>query len=108
MRPSGKKVGASLSERRRSTPAVPEMGPGAMTFDRTPRGPSSTAMTAESASTAAFAAAQCAWYGVATNARLSSWTETDEKNSNWNIKKTFVVMSCTNVYVGTLSDSDVR
>ena len=45
-------------------PSVSSMPPGAMTFDRIPRGPSSTAITLERASTAALAADTCAWNGV--------------------------------------------
>jgi hypothetical protein len=41
---------------RRSSPSVPAIGPGAMTLERTPWGPSSTARTADVASIAAFAA----------------------------------------------------
>ncbi len=66
--------GASLS-----IPTVPPIGltsaspqirvqpltcPGLITFDLTPLGPSSTAMTALRASTPAFAADTWAWYGV--------------------------------------------
>lgn len=49
--------------RRRAIPSVPPIGPGAMTLDRTPRGPSSTAITALKASTPALAADTCAWRG---------------------------------------------
>ena len=45
----------------RSMPAVSLTGPGAMTFERTPCGPSSTASTAEMESTAAFAALTWTW-----------------------------------------------
>lgn len=41
---------------RRDIPSVSAMAPGAITFERTPRGPSSTAMTLLRASTPAFAA----------------------------------------------------
>lgn len=40
------------------------MGPGEITFERTPLGPSSTASTRESASMAALAADTCTWKGV--------------------------------------------
>ena len=39
------------------------VGPGAITLERTPMGPSSTARTRERASTAALAADTCTWYG---------------------------------------------
>jgi len=48
-------------------PSVEAMGPGAMTFDRTPQGPSSTAITRERASTAALAEETWAWYGRPSN-----------------------------------------
>ena len=44
---------------RRSSPSVPAITPGAITLERTPCGPSSTARTADVASTAAFAAETC-------------------------------------------------
>lgn len=56
-------LGASFEERR-VKPSVSPIGPGEITLDRMPRGPSSTAITRERASTAAFAADTCAWYGV--------------------------------------------
>lgn len=56
-------LGASFEERRLK-PSVSPMGPGEMTLERTPWGPSSTAITRERASTAAFAADTCTWYGV--------------------------------------------
>jgi len=42
-------------------PSPPETHPGPMTLDRTPLGPSSTAITALRASTPALAALTCAW-----------------------------------------------
>ena len=49
---------------RRAMPSVPLIGPGEMMLERTPRGPSSTAITALKASTPALAADTCAWKGV--------------------------------------------
>jgi hypothetical protein len=46
-------------------PSVPAIGPGAITFERTPNGASSTARHCDVASTAAFAADMCAWYCTA-------------------------------------------
>jgi hypothetical protein len=49
-------------------PSVPAIGPGAITFERTPNGASSTARHCDVASTAAFAADMCAWYCTAAHA----------------------------------------
>jgi hypothetical protein len=57
--------GKGYARESRSMPSVPAIGPGAITFERTPNGASSTARHCDVASTAAFAADMCAWYCTA-------------------------------------------
>src|SRR6188768_3000130 len=76
-------------------PSVPLMGPGAMTLERTPFGPSSTAKTAESASTPALAAETWTWNGT-------PMVILKDEIGNWKSKKhTVVVKSRADMEVST-------
>lgn len=56
--------------------------PGAITLDRTPKGPTSTARTLDKASTAAFALETWAWYGIPSHRKGAS-AELVQSQSLW-------------------------